>query len=58
MLINLTYLTVLEPYTRPLMANYVRGFGRGDGDYWIGSSYIMFYNKIILIINFSAYSTQ
>ena len=25
-----------EPYTRPLMASYVKGFGRADGDYWIG----------------------
>ena len=24
------------PYSRPLMADYVRGFGRPDGDYWIG----------------------
>jgi len=25
-----------EPYTKPLMRQYVRGFGRADGDYWIG----------------------
>ena len=28
--------TLKEPYTKPLMREYVRGFGRADGDYWIG----------------------